>query len=49
MKQIPFKGTIREVGNSYMVTIPREYIGKELSKNSTYWFTVDTKEQGVAK
>ena len=49
MKQIPFKGTIREVGNSYMVTIPREFIGDKLHKNSTYWFTVETEEQEGAK
>jgi len=44
MQTIPFKGTIRKVGNSYMVTIPREYIGQELEENSTYWFNVSTEK-----
>ena len=40
MDKIPFKATIRKIGNSYMVTIPKEWIGEEVKENGTYNFTI---------
>lgn len=40
--KIPFKATIRNIGNSYMVTVPKNMVGSELKEDGTYWFSVDT-------
>ena len=42
MVEISFKGKIRKVGNSSMVTIPKEYIGHELQRDILYTFKIDT-------
>lgn len=45
MVSIKFKATIRKVGNSSHITIPKEYMGQELQLNNTYFFSIDTIEQ----
>lgn len=40
MHEIPFKGIVRKVGNSFMVTIPKEWVGQEIKENETYNFTI---------
>jgi len=44
MNEISFKATIRKVGNSHMITIPKEYIGDEVKENGTYFFTIKLNE-----
>ena len=40
---ITFKATVRQGGNSSVITIPSEYIGKELKVGDEYFFTVTIK------
>ena len=41
MKIIPFRAKIWKQGNSYVVTIPRKYIGKDLKDRGVYTFNVN--------
>ena len=41
MSGLKFKGKIWEVGNSFVITVPRDFLNNEiLTKGKVYWFQI---------